>query len=200
MDGIGEVLGLECQGATIQMGTPFALCIAVKEITAVELDAKLVSEDLHLTARLRFVEDGAAFQLGERGAIYDPVVVISVAVFKLRMRLVDSIADGMHRSEIERSVLRCKEVTSRNQLGVDGKDPTAVDLKLMIQDGLSLAFQIKEGVVGEVAERGFIGGGQIIDAECIIMGQRVGHRDVEVPREAVLSVREHHMHYQGGVA
>ena len=69
----------------------------------------------------------------------------------------------------------------------------------MVEHDVALALQVEEGVVGEVAERGLVGGGQIVDTELILLGEGIGHGDIEITREAVLAVGERHVHHQHAV-
>ena len=53
---------------------------------------------------------------------------------------------------------------------------------------VAFALEVEERVVREVRDGGLVGRGLVVHAEFVVGGERVGHLDIQIAREPVLSV------------
>ena len=172
---IGIVLRFEAEAAVIEM------------VAGVKLDAGLVGAEGHDAAGF-WIFDASGFFHGTRGArpsgIDDEVMVVAV---QLRFELIDAFADACWFREVQWSAFDAGEFAGGNEAVVRGSVLRGVELKDVIEN-VALAREVKVGVVGEVDDGGFVGGGFVIDAEFVLVGEGVGDFRGEGPRIILFAI------------
>src|ERR1022692_142813 len=127
---VREVLGLEGVSSTLPVDVAAdAYQRPVEEVTAVELNARLVGPDRQLASALRVPCVGGQPETvhGRAGLVQHPVVVVTLRDKKLRVVLVDPGADRVRRPEVERRA-RDRNGAVRDLSGVGGVVLIRVDL------------------------------------------------------------------------
>ena len=90
--GIRILLCLQSKSFPVVQGLAvLAYRSAVKEVAAVELHCRLVSENFHISAAGRLIDRSRELDAVRRLAVEHPVMVITSSVFKLLVIVIDSL-------------------------------------------------------------------------------------------------------------
>ena len=195
----GEVLGLQ-RKASVFLHRHAALAggrAVLQEIAGVELHAGLGGIDLHADAGLIAGSPGAQALAGTAAPVDDKAVVIAAAHHGgLGKAGVDFPADEFARSEVHGRVRHRQNGTGGTALIVAFQIAGSVDAQLLVQH-IAAAVQIEVAVVGQVHDGVRVGRDAVIHAECIVLGEGIAHRDLQVAGESILAVGAFGFHEQG---
>src|SRR6266571_2914369 len=148
------MLRLEAQRRAMSVDLPaLSRDAAVEKVAGVELDAGLRGAHVERASTFRINETR---RVDERhcAAIDHPVVVVPVAVTQLRMRLVDTRADGRGDTEIEWRSLDRRDLARGNERRVHRREGRRVQRQTMVQDvAASAAMEIPVRVLREIDRR-----------------------------------------------
>ncbi len=101
----------------------FAFRRAVQEITAVKLNARLRGRNLQHAVGDGFLHSSRELNAG---SIQHPIVVVALAQVQLLIVRGDPRADGLGLSKVERRSRDVTQFASRNQSGIDRREPIRV--------------------------------------------------------------------------
>lgn len=188
---VGIMLCLEAEGTATRILHAFlAHETAIEEVAGIELQTGLVGEHLHLDACVGVVKRAEA--LGDVALCVEyPVVVVAVPVhYLLAALIVNAVADGGRCTEIKRRALHIEHLASDGDIGINSGELVGVKGKHLVKAVLgAVATEVEVAVVGEVEDRSLVGGGLILDLQCVIVGEGVGYLHLNVAGIAVLAVR-----------
>ena len=137
MDGVGEFLGFQGKGAAEcdDVAVLVNRLAVTEEIAAVELEAGLVGINFQHPSRRRAYDPGVQAEAAGAGVIvYDPVVVVAVAVADLLIVGIYELAYGPGLAEIHRSSVYDYSMPERYQLIIYGRNAAGRYLHDMVQD------------------------------------------------------------------
>ena len=187
---VGEVLGLERQRSAAAVG--FAALAgqgAVEEITAVELNARFGRPNLHITPRSGFIDRSRQLQVMGAPARQHPIVVVAVAVAELFEIGIEARPDRCRTAEIHRRAFDGHQAAGGDERRIDGREEIGCDHQFMVVDRRpARPVQVEERVVREVDDRTAVGRGLVCDDEAVVVGQLVGHRNLQVPGVSLIAV------------
>ena len=109
---------------------------------------------------------------------------------------VDLPADELARGEVHGRVRHRQNGTGGTALIVAFQIAGSVDAQLLVQH-VAAAVQIEVAVIGQVHDGVRVGRDAVIHAECIVLGEGIAHRDLQVAGEPVLTVGAFGLHEQG---
>ena len=173
------MLRLKTQTATLWIGdTPFSHETTIQEIARIELYTRLVGIYRHLDARSRVVQRGSHGMDIAMG-IEQPVVVIAASVDNLLVGgVVDTIAYASRGAEVERSVLHVGYFACHRHITIHRRVCLGIEIQYLIHDvAARVATEAEIAVVGEVDDGRTVGSGVVVNADSIIIGQRIGDLD-----------------------
>ena len=187
---IGELLRLQRDRLTeAQRLAILAVVRTIEEVAAVELKSYLIRRHIHAAARRGIVERSHCLYLTVILTRENPVHVVAVAELELVVISIDTLADDVRLTEIVRRTLDGAKLTGRNQTLVRRRDVVTLDRQHVVQNRTAaLTLEVEERVVRQVHNRRGIRLRTIVDAELVRRSQRVGHHNVQVPRETLLTV------------
>ena len=88
--------------------------------------------------------------------------------------LVDPLADLVELAEVERRALDGGDLAGRDQRAVDRRVVVGGEHQLVVVDRRRAgAGEIEVGVIGQVDRRGLVGRRLVVDAELVLVGERV---------------------------
>jgi hypothetical protein len=117
-------------------------------------------------------------------------VVVARAELDLLVLGLDPRADRGGRPEVERRCLDALELAGRDERLVDRSEATRLHHQLLCEDVAgAVARQVEVRVLGQVHRRRLVRGGLVLEAERVVVGERIGHLGVELARVAFLAVR-----------
>ena len=173
------MLRLKTQTATLWIGDiPFSQETTIQEIACIELYARLVGIYRHLDTRSRVVQPGSHGMDIAMG-IEQPVVVIAASVDNLLVGgIVDTVAYASRVAEVERSVLHLSYFACHRHIPIHRRVCLGVEIQYLIHDvAARVTTEAEIAVVGEVDDSRAVGSGVVVDADSIIVGQRIGDLD-----------------------
>ena len=141
----------------------------IEVVASVELDARLVRAKCHHAAGFR-VFDAGSFDERFSAVVDDEVVVVAV---ELGFELVDAFTDARWFGEIERCAFHAGEFAGGDEAIICGSIVRRPDIKFVIEN-VAVAREVEVGVVGEIDDGGFVGGGFVIDTKFVFVGEGVG--------------------------
>ena len=109
---------------------------------------------------------------------------------------VDLPADELARGEVHGRVRHRQNGTGGTALIVAFQIAGGIDAQLLVQH-VAAAVQIEVAVVGQVHDGVRVGRDAVIHAECIVLGEGIAHRDLQVAGESILAVGAFGFHEQG---
>jgi hypothetical protein len=116
--------------------------------------------------------------------VEDQVVVEPLGVQELLVRSAEILADRLRRTEVEGGARDVGELAGGDEVRVDRCEAGRGDGQFVVVDrAAALARQVPVHVVGEVDDRGPVGGGLVVDAPVAVPGERV--RDLRRQRAGV---------------
>ena len=125
-----------------------------------------------------FHEGGVVF-----GAIEEEGVIVAGGL--AGETVLDVASDGFGLGEVERGAGDGGEFAGGDEGGVHGKEAVGVEVCDVVEVFTGLvAAEVEVGVLGEVDGGGFVGGGEELDFEGVVVGEGVDDGDVEVAGEA----------------
>lgn len=158
------------------MGVGFALfpVESIEEISGIKLEAGFGGFDGESAAGGGFGEDGGGHEFAVVFFLEDEVVIVAKAVFELLVLVTDAVADAGGFVEVEGGVFDGGNAGGDGG-GIDGGVVGGVDLEVVVKNGFgAVAGEVEVGMVGEIDDGGFIGGGFIVDVEGVFIGPGVG--------------------------
>src|SRR5215216_6384576 len=190
---VGVVLGLE--------GEPVALPVhpaagadqrPVQEVAGVELDARLVGDDLQDPAAPRLDDPGRQLEAAAV-PVQHPVVVVAAPDDELLEPVADARPDGGRAPEVHRRAADPGDLAGRDQGRVNRRVVAGLEGQLVAVDvARALAGQVPVGVVGQVDDRLQVAvadqPGPVVHADLVAVGERVGDLVGQPPRVALVTV------------
>src|SRR5215218_10830360 len=180
---VGEVLGLQGETVALPVGAAAGPDHgAVEEVARVELDAGLVGEDLQYPPAARVLQPGRQLQPGA-APVEHPVVVVAAADLELLEAVVtDPLTDPGRTGEVHRRAGHRVDGPRGDQGGVDRGVAAGPQAQLVVVDvARALTGQVPVGVVGQVDDRGGVGGRLVAHAQGVAVVEGVGDGGVEGP-------------------
>src|SRR6266545_1378203 len=173
----------------------------VQEVARVELQARLVGDDLEDAAAARLDHPRGQLQAAAV-AVEHPVVVVAAADHELRVAVADARADGGRVPEVEGGAPEVGDLAGRDQRRVDRGVVAGVDPQLVAVDVAgALAGQVPVVVVGEVDDRLEVAVADevrtVVHADLVLVGQRVGDLARQGARVALVAVGAGEGEHQG---
>src|SRR5215213_5561525 len=184
------VLGLQSQAVALAVGAAAGPDQgAVEEVARVELDAGLVGEDLQYPPAARVLQPGRQLQPGA-APVEHPVVVVAAADLELLEAVVtDALADPGRTGEVHRRAGHRVDGPGGDQGGVDRGVAAGPQAQLVVVDvARALTGQVPVGVVGQVDDRGGVGGRLVAHAQGVAVVEGVGDGGVQGARVVLLAV------------
>ena len=183
MDGIGVELGFQSHTGILAVMNA-ALAGFVQEIAGVELNARTVGADRHAPA---------GYRVGQLGAgIAEDLKIVVVAPLKLQRLVirVELLADGLGTAEVHGGALYAPLFPGGDGLGIVGvKEPGGHGQQLLHGGvGVSLPPEVKIAVVCQVEHGVLVALGIVDDMHSTGGVQTVGHPDVRVSGEALVTM------------
>lgn len=146
----------------------------VKEVTGVELDARLRGDDFHDTTALRFLDLGDHAEVAGE-FIGHPVVVISTGKLELRVIIVDPRPDGGGHAEIKGGPLHRGELARRDQDLINGGELFSMNGHHVTEDvAATLPGEIEVAMMCKIHDGRLVRLGAINKLQLILIGQSVG--------------------------
>ena len=108
----------------------------------------------------------------------------------------DALADAVRRREVQPGALDRRQLAGRYQAGVRGRVAIGIQLQHVIEHRAA-ARQVEVGMVREIDRRRLVRRGLVVDAQFVVVGQRVGHFDGERAWIALFSVRAGEAEFDG---
>ena len=190
---IGVVLCFEAEAVVFFAGlAAFSDHGAVEEISRVELDARLGRRDPHHAAaarlvRLRCERERAGIRIFR---VIDHVAMIVAAGRAGHLREVPR--ERLRPLEIHRAACDRGDPAGRDARGVHGDVAARVHRDLMAEHvAFASAREVPVGVVREVQHRRLVGRGLVVEAQLVVVRERVGHCDGELAGVSLLAVGAH---------
>src|SRR5215212_2361860 len=187
---VREVLGLQGQAVALAVGAAAGPDQGpVEEVAGVELDAGLVGEDLQHPPAARVLQPGRQLQPGA-APVEHPVVVVAAADLELLEAVVaDALADPGRAGEVHRRAGHRVDRPGGDQGGVDRGVVAGPQEQLVVVDvARALTGQVPVGVVGQVDDRGGVGGRLVAHAQGVAVVEGVGDGGVQGARVVLLAV------------
>ena len=156
--------------AELVLPTALAHLGAVQIVAGVKLDTRLGGENLQHTSRPTLLDTGRKTQLAELGLVETVVVIVPTRVTG---QLGDPRTD-LGRLEETHHVINFQDFAGRDACVVDWGVVVGIQMHHVVENR-ALAGQIPVGVVGEVHRGRLVGGGEVVDPQLIVVGERVGH-------------------------
>ena len=184
------MLGFETESGALGIGgAAFASDFAIEKISGVKLDAGFGGPDFHDTAGGGLDDARGKKFLVAGGHAQDKVVVVTTAEFYLLIVGIDARADGGGFAKVEGRAGDVAQLSSRNQAGIHGSELVGGNHQLVGENvAVTLAGEIEVGVIGEIDDGFFVGGGGIIDVQSVGVRPRVGDGDFQVAGKTFLAV------------
>lgn len=118
-----------------------------------------------------------------------PIVVVAVAVAELFEIGIEARPDRCRTAEIHRRAFDGHQAAGGDERRIDGREEIGGDHQLMVVDRRpARPVQVEERVVREVDDRTAVGRGLVCDDEAVVVGQLVGHRNLQVPGVSLIAV------------
>ena len=197
VDGVGEFLGFQGKGAAEcdDVAVLVNRLAVTEEIAAVELEAGLVGINFQHSSRRRAYDPGVQAEAAGAGVIvYDPVVVVAVAVADLLIVGIYELAYGPGLAEIHRTAVYDHRMSKRYQLVIHGRHAAGRDLHDMVKDvAFPAPLQVEEGMMRQIDGGGSVGGGFELDFQIMEVGQGVAYADGLVAGKTAQAVGMHHL-------
>ena len=146
---------------------------------------------MHLdnAAGARILDPGRKANAGRIGAVKHEIVVIAAAALQLLVGRPDAGADGHRLAEVEWRAGHIGHHARGYQGGVDRGERVGCQCQLVPQHIANAGTgQVEVGMVGQVDMGRPVGGGAVVDPQRILVGQRIGDREIQVARIAFLTV------------
>src|SRR6266508_2533857 len=161
---------------------------AVQEVARVELDARLVGEDLQDPAASRVGQPRRQLQPGA-APVQHPVVVVAAADDELRVAVADARTDRGRPGEVQRRAGHRGDLAGGDQGRVDRGVVAGPQQQLVVVDVAgALTGEVPVGVVGEGDDGRRVGGRLVAHAQRVAVVQRVGDGGVEGARIVLLAI------------
>src|ERR1700722_14312508 len=127
------MLCLEAQ-RSVQLIRPsaFAYDRAVQEISAVELNSRLIGQNFQDSSAACIIELGS-FRQFSSAAVEHPVVIVATPAVKLFIVGIDARSNGGRLTKIERSSFHRFQLPRRNQARIHGSEARGGRRKLMVR-------------------------------------------------------------------
>ena len=182
---IGMVLGFKAHRAAMGIGFADLAGLALQKVAAVKLDGRLVRENFqHAPARGVFQFRGKPLLAGF--AVDDKVVVVA---FPRGVIGGDAIANDVRRAEIKKRARHFCDRAGGDERVVGGREVIGIERQLVAEHRpTARASEVPIGVVGKVHRRGLCGGGLVINAQLVGIGECVSDFDAEVAGVALLAI------------
>ena len=183
IQGIGEILGLQADTATLAVGDAALACVVGDVIAGIELNARAIGEDAHLAAGDGVREGGAGV------GVNFPVVVVAALEVQRIVVCVDVLTDGLCLPEVHGGTLYLAQFAGGNALGIIRGEVTAGEAQELVHGvELFMACQVEVAVVGQVEDGVLIAGGFIFNVQRTSGVQRVGHHDAGLAGETLVAI------------
>jgi hypothetical protein len=185
---VGEALGLETErGATGIGDSAFADGFAVEEIPAIELDGRLIGENLHHPPAFGIFQAGG--QADSAALFQHPRMVVTATEFQRFEVGIDAVADGRRLGEIHRSPRDGINFPGRDKSRVGGQIVVRGEHEDVVVDGLGgIASEVPIGVMDEVEDGRRVGGRLRLPLQFVVVGESVNDFDREVAGIAFFTV------------
>src|SRR5580704_7510058 len=171
---VRKVLCLQTQGRMQLIGfAAFTFDRSVQEVSTVELDSRLISQNFQ-QAPARWIIELRGFPQRSTFTIEDPVVVVAMAAMNLFIVGVNPRADSCGLAKIKRSRFHRFQFASRNEPGVDRSESGSMQRKLMVQD-VALSSEIEIRMIRQIDDCVFVRRSRILDSQ-IAFHERVPNR------------------------
>src|SRR5215211_4066779 len=187
---VGEVLGLQGEAVALAVGAAAGPDHgAVEEVARVELDAGLIGQDLQHPTTARVLQPGRQLQPGA-APVQHPVVVVAAAELQLLEAVVtDPLTDPGRAGEVHRRPGDRVDGPGGDEGRVDGREVAGPQEQLVVVDvARALTGQVPVGVVGQVDDRGGVGGRLVAHAQGVAVVEGVGDGGVQGARVVLLAV------------
>ncbi len=196
VDGIGSVLGLQAEALILEiLLAALAGIDAFQHVACIELNGGHIGEYVHYAAGL-----GRGDGSGEAQTfvVQVPVMVIALAENDLLVIAGICIADALCVAQIEGSAGNITHFAGGDAACINNGEGVGIDLHGVIQNGLAacLACQVEVAVVGQVAQGVLIGDGLVADHQLVVIGEGVGHHNVQLAGVVFLAVFGNELHDQ----
>ncbi len=154
-----------------------------KMIAGVELHTRLRGPDFHDASAPRLA--GARSQHeGSAVAVQNKVVVIAAWFW---LELIDARADACRRRKIQRRAFHTGDFAGGNQLVVRRRIAVRGEPQFVVEN-VAGASEIKIGVIGQIDRRGLVGGGFVVEAQFVVVRERIRHLDREIAGITFLAI------------
>src|SRR3954452_3369086 len=183
-------LRLQADGVALAIDTALAAHGPIEIVAGIDLQARLIGEQLHDPPRARRLEPGREPHAG--AVAHTEVVIIAMTAFDLRIVGANTRANWMCLTEVERRAVDGMRWTGQRDRGlVDCEIMVGRQRQTMIQDAGARGdpVEIEEAVICQVDDRRTGRPGAESDGQFHRPGQLIGDADIEPPRIVRLAVR-----------
>ena len=187
IDGIREVLRLQAEaGVLLVKRATHARQRTVEMIATIELDAGFGGPDFHHAPGLRLLHTRGQRE-GLAAAVQHEVVVVALGEAHV---IRDAVADASRLGEVKAGAFDGRKLAGRDERVVRGGVAIGVNHHQVVEDAARLA-KVEVGVVGQVDDGGLVRRGGVINAQLVVVGERVNHRRRQLAGITFLAVRAH---------
>ena len=190
IDGIREVLRFEAQAAAMSVGLPILRLLIHQEVSAVELNARLLSHNSQHTARLSVAKNGRQIQLRIffLRLVQNEIVVIAQCCGLCEF--FDAVSDFCWFAEVQWRAFHSFDFPCWNQRVIRGSVFVGVQHQHVIENRVAAsACEVEVRVVGQIDGRRLIGGRLVVDDEAVFFSwDKVRNRDLKFSRVAFFTI------------
>lgn len=186
--GVGKILGFEAESSATMIGDlVFSYYGWVEEIGGVKLDARLIGEDFHHSARFRVTDAGS--ELNTVVFRQHPTMVISFAQLEGFEVIVDAVADDVRGSEVHRGACYGFNHTRWDHAWSCWQVIGRMELHEMVGDRRGgIARKVPIRVVNDVDNRRSIGGGGRFPDQFVVIVERISDLGGEISGIALFAI------------